>query len=164
MNILFLCHIMDAYCVKLRSKPSEISIFHSFTSNPSFMESFDNFDLKSILGGPKNPNFNPAIRMGWNQCHCKDYQIIIPKTIHGLKLELERLRYHENRDDVPINGPLTSESHNFWSDRWIFKIHTFSETGSQNISRGAKINSFLDLLRPAVLEGLPPRNACWSYK
>ena len=44
MNILFLCHIMDAYCVKLRSKPSENSIFHSFTSNPSFMESFDNFD------------------------------------------------------------------------------------------------------------------------
>ena len=61
-------------------------------------------------------------------------------AIHGLKLELEWLRYHENRDNAPIDAPQTSEIHNFWSDRWIFKIHTFSKTRSQDISKGVKIN------------------------
>ena len=78
--------------------------------------------------------------MSWNQCHCEDYQILIPMTIHGSKLKLEWLRYHENRDDALIDAPLTSESHNFWSNRWIFKFHTFSETGSQNLSKGVNIN------------------------
>ena len=30
--------------------------------------------------------------------------------------------------------------HNFWSDRWIFKFHTFLELGSQDISKGVKID------------------------
>ena len=34
-------------------------------------------------------------------------------TIHGLKLELERLRYHENQGGVLIDAPQTSDSHNF---------------------------------------------------
>ena len=65
-------------------------------------------------------------------------------TIHGSKSELERLRYHENWDDALINAPQTSESHNFRSNHWIFKIHTFSETRSQNLSR------------PVALEGPSP--------
>ena len=61
-------------------------------------------------------------------------------TIHGSKLELKRPRYHENRDNTLIDAPLTSESHNFLSDRWISKFHTFLEIGSQDLSRGFKIN------------------------
>ena len=122
------------------------------------------FDPKSILGGPKNPNFDSAIRMGWNQCHCEDYQILIPTTIHGSKSALERSRCHENRHNAPIDAPLTSESHNFWSDRWIFKIHTFSETGSQDLSRHVKINLIRGGLRLAALQGPPLRNLCRGYK
>ena len=47
--------------------------------------------------GTRNLNFDPTIRMGWDQYHCKEYQILFPTTIHGLKLELKRLRYPENR-------------------------------------------------------------------
>ena len=46
--------------------------------------------------GPKNPNFDPAIRTGLNQFHCEDYQILIPMTIHGSKSELKQLRYPKN--------------------------------------------------------------------
>ena len=111
-----------------RSKLPHNKIFHSFTSNPSFSEIFNNFDLKSIPGGPKNSNFDLTIQMGWNQCHCKDYQILIPTTIHGSKLKLEQLRYHKNRNDALIDAPQTSESHNFWFDHCIFEFHTFLET------------------------------------
>ena len=90
--------------------------------------------------GPRNPNFDPTVRMGWNQCYCKYYQILSLKTIHGLKSELERPRYHENRVNAPIDAPLTSQSHNFWSDRWIFEFHTFIEIESQDLFRGVKIN------------------------
>ena len=48
--------------------------------------------------GPRNPNFDPAVRTSWNQCHCEDNQILIPTTIHESKLELKRLRYWENRE------------------------------------------------------------------
>ena len=92
-------------------------------------------------GGPKNPNFDPVIRKGWNQCHCEDYKTLITMTIHGSKSKLEWPRYHENRDDAPIDTPQTSESHNFWSNRWIFKIHTFSNTRSQELFRGVRIHS-----------------------
>ena len=79
--------------------------------------------------------------MSWNQCHCKGYQILIPTTIHGLKSKLEWLRYHENWDNALIDAPLTSRSHNFWFDHWIFKLHTFLETRSPDISKGIMINS-----------------------
>ena len=102
--------------------------------------------------------------MGWNQCHCKDYQILSPATIHELKLDLERPRYHENQDNALIDASLTSKSHNFWSDRWIFKFHTFSETRSQDFSRGSKINSIRDLLKVAALEEPSPRKAWRGYK
>ena len=45
-----------------------------------------------------NPNLDPIIKTGWEQCYCKDNQILIPITIHGLKSELKRLRYWENRE------------------------------------------------------------------
>ena len=80
------------------------------------------FDPKSILGGPKNPNFDPDVRTGWNQCHYKDYQILNPKIVHWSKSELEGLRYHENRDDALIDAPLTFKSHNFWSDYWDLRL------------------------------------------
>ena len=83
--------------------------------------------------------------MGWNHCHCRDYQLLIPTTIHGSKSELEQPRYRENQDDAPIDAPQTSESHNFQSDCWIFKIHTFSKTGSQDLSRSVRIHSFWGL-------------------
>ena len=46
--------------------------------------------------GTRNLNFDPIVRMGWDQYHCKEYQILFPTTIHGLKLELKWLRYPEN--------------------------------------------------------------------
>ena len=101
--------------------------------------------------------------MGWNQCYCKVYQILIPMTIHRLKSVLEWSRCPENRDNVPIEAPLTFESHNFWPDCWIFKIHTFSETESQDLSRHVKIKPIRGSLKVAALE-LPPWNLCHSYK
>ena len=84
-------------------------------------------------------------------------------TIHGSKLELGRPRYHENWDDTPIDAPLISESHNFRFDRWIFKVHTFLETGSQDLSKGVKINLMKGGLRLAALEESPHRKACQGY-
>ena len=149
--------------VKWGQNPYKTTFFivlHQTQASRRFLTTLTKFDPKSILGGPKNPNFDPAVRMGWNQCHCEDYQILILTTIQGSKLELERPRYHENRDDAPINAPQTSESHNFWSNCWIFKIHTFLEIRSQNIFRGVKINPIRALLRLTALEGPPPRNVC----
>ena len=116
------------------------------------------------LNGPRNPNFDPVVKTGWNQCHCKDDQILSPATIHELKLELVRPKYHENQDNASIDASLTSKSHNFWFDRWIFKFHTFSETRSQDFSRGSKINSIRDLLKVAALEEPSPRKAWRGYK
>ena len=97
--------------------------------------------------GPKTLILIRLLETGWNQCHCKDYQILIPTTIHGSKSELERSRCHENRDNALIDAPLTSESHHFWSNCSIFKIHTFSETGSQDHSKHVKINLIGEGLR-----------------
>ena len=99
-----------------------------------------------------------------NQYHCKDYQILIPMIIYGSKSELERPRYHKNWDNAPIDAPLTFGSHNFWSNRWIFKFHTFLETGSQDLFRGVKINPIKDRLKVAALEGPSPWKSCWGYK
>ena len=49
---------------KLKS-PQNIT-FHSFTSKPSFSEIFGNFDLELTPMGPKDPNFDLAIKIGWN--------------------------------------------------------------------------------------------------
>ena len=153
--------------VKRGQNPHKTTFFmvlHQTRASRRFLTTLTKFDPKSILSGPKNPNFDPTIRTGWNQCYCKDYQILIPTIVHGLKLELEWPRYHENLDDASIDAPLTSESHNFWSDRWIFKIDTFSKTGSQNISNGVKINPIRGLLRLAVFEGSSPWKTRRGYK
>ena len=150
-----------------KSKLSQNNIFHSFTLNPSFSEIFNNFDqvwLEVDLGGPKNPNFDPSVKTSWNQCHCEDYQILIPTTVHGSKSELDRSRCHENGDNALINAPLTFKSHNFLSNRWIFKIHTFSKTGIQDPSKHVKINPIKGGLRLATLEGPPPQHLCRDYK
>ena len=113
-----------------------------------FLTILTKFDPKSTRGGPKNPNFDPAIKTGWNQSHCEYYWILVPTTIHGSKSELEWPRYHENRDDAPIDALQTSKSHNFWSNRWIFRFHTFLESGSQYLFRIRKP------LRPRTLKSL----------
>ena len=61
------------------------------------------------MGGSKNPNFDLVVKMGRNQRHCEDYQILIPMTAYGSKLELKRPRYRENGDSTPIDATLTSE-------------------------------------------------------
>ena len=85
-------------------------------------------------------------------------------TVHGSKSELEWSRCHENRDNSPIDAPLTSRSHNFWSDRWISKFHNFSKTGSQDLSKGFKINLIHGLLKVVALKGPPPQNSCRVIK
>ena len=130
---------------QIRSKSIQNNTFHSFSSNSSFSEilaTLTKFDLKLISCRPKNPNFDLIVRTGWNQCHCEDYEILIPMTIHGSKSELERPRYHENRDDAPIDTSQTSKSHNFWFDCWIFRFHTFSELVIQDLARGIHIHTF----------------------
>ena len=142
-----------------RSKLPQKNVFHSFTPNPSFSKIYM-FDLKLISGGPKSPNFDLAVGMGWNQCHCKDYQILIPMTIHGLKSELKRSRYHENWHDALIDAPQTSESYNFWFDSWIFKFHTFLETKNHDLSKRVKISPTRGGLRPTAIER-PPSALQW---
>ena len=157
--------------VDWRSNKVKTLTKQQFSSNLSFSEIFGNFDpvwpnltWSWLLAGPKNLNSDPVVRTGWNWRHCEDYQIHSPTTIHGSKSKLERPRYHENRVNTSIDALLTSESHNFWSDRWIFKFHTFSETGSQDLSKGAKINPVQGLLKVEALEGPSPRKSCWGYK
>ena len=61
-----------------------------------FLSTLTKFDPRMTLKSNKNPNFDLTIRIDWDQRHCEDYQIPFPTTIHGSKLELKRLRYHEN--------------------------------------------------------------------
>ena len=58
---------------QMKSKSLQNTTFHSFTSNPSFLEFFGNFNQVWLLAGPRNPNFDLAVRIGWNHCHCEDY-------------------------------------------------------------------------------------------
>ena len=122
--------------VQTRTKQRFFTILHQTRVSQRFLTILTKFDSKSILGGPKNPNFDLPIRTGWNQCHCDDYQILVPMTVHRSKSELEWLRCHKNRGDAPIDAPQTSESHNLLSDSWIFKIHTFSETKKSTYFQG----------------------------
>ena len=80
-------------------------------------------------------------------------------NIHGLKLELEQLRYHESQVNAQIDAPLTSSSHNFLFDHQIFEFHTFLETRSQDHSTGVKINPIQDHSKV-----VPPRNLCQGHK
>ena len=46
-------------------EPLKKNIFHVFTSNPSYLEILVNFD-QVWPEDTKNPNSDPAIKMGWN--------------------------------------------------------------------------------------------------
>ena len=81
---------------QIGSKSSKNNIFHTSISNPSYSVIFVNFDPRLTFKGTKNPNYDSTTRTGQNQCHCEDYQIPFPTTIHGLKSELKWLRYPEN--------------------------------------------------------------------
>ena len=132
-------------------------ILHQTQASRRFLATLAKFDLVWPGVDLENPKFDPAIRAGWNQSHFEDYKIPTPTNIHRSKSELERLRYHENQDNAPIHAPLTSESHNFWSDCWIFMFHTFLENESQ------------DQIHPRSFTGggcwRPlPRKVCQGYK
>ena len=62
------------------------------------MSTLTKFDPTLTLGGIRNLNFDPTVKIGWNQCHCENYKISFPTTIHWSKLELQRLKYPENRE------------------------------------------------------------------
>ena len=147
--------------------PHKITLFivlHQTRASRIFWQLWSSLTQSWLLVGHRNPNFDSAVKMGWNKCHCKDDQIIILTTIHGSKSELEWPRYHENRVNALIDALLASRSHNFWSDHWIFQFHTFLETESQELPRGFKINPIQDHLKVAALQGLPSRKACRGYK
>ena len=86
-----------------QSKSSQNKIFHVSTSNPELLSDFCQFracltkvDSMLTFKGIKKSNFDPIIKMGWDQHHCEYYQIPFPKTIHGSKSELKQSRYLEN--------------------------------------------------------------------
>ena len=99
-----------------------------------FLSTLTKFGPMLTPKGTRNPNFDPTIRTGWDQCHCKDYQIPFPRTIHGSKSELKWLRYPENHQHI-------SRDHNFWSDHWIYNFFMFMETRHLDISRDTNISS-----------------------
>ena len=111
-------------------KTTLLKVLHKTQAFRRFLATLIKLTWSWLLVGSKNPNFDLVVRTGWNQCHCENYQILSPTTNHRLKSELEWPKYHENRDNTLIDAPLTFKSHNFWSDRWIFKFHTFSQMGS----------------------------------
>ena len=73
-----------------------------------------------------------------------------------VKIRVRTAEISENQDNAPIDAPQISKSHNFQSDHWIFKIHTFSKPGSQYLSRSIKIHSFWG---PFEASGLPRATA-----
>ena len=86
--------------VKRGQSPPETLFFmllHQTRASRRFLSTLTEFDLTGTLMGPKNPNFDSTIRMGYDQLHYEDYQITFPTTIHGSKSELKRLRYPKNR-------------------------------------------------------------------
>ena len=56
-----------------RSKSTKNNTFHIFFhqtwASRRFLATLTKFDLKLTPSGPKNPNFDPAVGIGWNQCH-----------------------------------------------------------------------------------------------
>ena len=113
-----------------------------------FLATLTKFDLKSILGGSKNPDFDTATEMGWNQCHCEYYSIPVPKIIHGSKSELKWLRYWENHEkrisrlpkvitfDLTV-GFLISLA------LWKLEIHRFPETPISPQSKSGKTSKYV---------------------
>ena len=71
-------------------------VLHQTQASQRILTSLNKFDQELVMGGSKNPNFDLVIKMGRNQRYCEDYQILIPMTAYGSKLELKRPRYREN--------------------------------------------------------------------
>ena len=74
--------------VRTLTKQSFLIVLHQTWVSQRFLTTLTKFDLKSILSGPKNPNFDLAVKTDLNRRHCVDDQILIPTAIHGLKSEL----------------------------------------------------------------------------
>ena len=92
-----------------------------------FSSTLTTFDPRLTLKGPENHNFDLTIRTGWNQCHRKDYRILFPTTIHGLKLESKWSRYLENcaRRINSLPGAITFDpTVEFQSSLAFQKLHT----------------------------------------
>ena len=76
------------------SKPHTKTIFfffiflHQTWGYLRFLSILTKFDLRLTLNSNRKPNFDPTVRMGWSQCHCKEYWISFLMTTHGSKLEL----------------------------------------------------------------------------
>ena len=85
--------------VKFGQNHPKITFFmflHQIRATLWFSSILIKFDPRLTPRGTKNPNFDSTIKTGWDQCHCEDYWIHFPTTIHGLKLKLKWLRYLEN--------------------------------------------------------------------
>ena len=115
--------------VKVGSKSSQNYIFHFFLHQTWvtqwFSSTLTKFDSRLTLESNKNSNFDLVVRIGWDHCHCEDYQIPFPMTIHRLKSELKRLRYLKK----PWKArQYASRGHNFLSSHWIFNFFSVLET------------------------------------
>ena len=69
---------------------------HQTQATRWFLSSLTKFYPRLTPVGTRNPNFDSTVRIGWDQCHCKHYQISFPTTIHWSKSKLKQLRYIEN--------------------------------------------------------------------
>ena len=86
--------------VRTLTKQRFLIVLHQTWVSQRFLTTLTKFDLVDSKLTPRKPNFDQAVRTGWNQCHCEDYQILNSTTIHGSKLELEQSRYHKNLDNA----------------------------------------------------------------
>ena len=118
--------------IQTRSESCQNDIFHAFTSNLSYSKIFVKFDPMLTLGGTKNPNFDPTIRTGWDQCHCEDYLIPFPTNIvKTVEISRKPCKAHQH----------ISQGHNFWSNYQIFNFFSVMETRHPELSRDTKISS-----------------------
>ena len=135
--------------IQTRSESCQNDIFHAFTSNLSYSKIFVKFDLMLTLGGTKNPNFDPTIRTGWDQCHCEDYLIPFPTNIVKMvEISRKSCKAHQH----------ISQGHNFWFDRRIFNFFSVMETRHPELSKDTKISLI------QVWEDLKTRIQSWTKK
>ena len=79
-------------------KTKFIMFLHQTQATRWFLSSLTKFYPRLTPVGTRNPNFDSTVRISWDQCHCKRYQISFPTTIHWSKSELKQLRYIENHE------------------------------------------------------------------
>ena len=132
---------------------------HQTRATWRFLSTLTKFDLSLTLEGPKTPNFDPTIRMGWGQRRWEYYWIPFLRTIYGSKSKLKQLRYLKNRMECVNTLPEAITR----SDRWNSNFFSVLETRHPNLSNDTKINSI------GVQEGLSicdrnqagKRQNCW---